>query len=60
MRHERPFLGKEVDANDHGADMLSRGRQLDTPKQDLGTIYIDAETCNFGVNNNNAEVNIYL
>lgn len=32
MRHERSFLGKEVDTNDHNADLLSRRRQLDIPK----------------------------
>jgi hypothetical protein len=60
MRHERPFLGKEVDANDHDTDLLSRERQLDIPDQDISAIYIDAEMCNLGVNNNDTEVRVHF
>lgn len=48
----------EVGANDHGADLLPRRRQLDISEQDLGAIYVGVETCNVGTNNNSVELRV--
>jgi hypothetical protein len=57
---ERPFLGKEVGTNDHDADLLPRRRQLDILERGLGAIYIGAETCKLGANNNGAKVRVHF
>jgi hypothetical protein len=55
-----PFLGKEVGANDHGADLLPRRCQLDILELDLSAISIGIETCNLGANNDDAEVRVHF
>jgi hypothetical protein len=56
----RPFLGKEVGANDHDADLLPRRCQLDILELDLSAISIGIETCNLGANNDDAEVRVHF
>ena len=52
------FREKEVGTNDHGADLLPRRCQFSTSERDLGAIYIGAEMCNLGTNDDGAEVRV--
>jgi hypothetical protein len=50
----------EVGANAHGAELWPRKHHICTVSRYFGAIYIGAETCNLGANNDDAEVRIYF
>jgi hypothetical protein len=52
------FREKEVGTNDHGTDLLPRRCQFITSERDLNAIYIGAEMCNLGTNDDGAEVRV--
>jgi hypothetical protein len=52
------FREKEVGTNDHGTDLLPRRCQFITSERDLSAIYIGAEMCNLGTNDDGAEVRV--
>jgi hypothetical protein len=50
----------EVGANAHGAELWPRKHHICTMSRYFGAIYIGAETCNLGANNDGAEVRVHF
>jgi hypothetical protein len=51
---------KEVGVNVHGAELWPRKRHICTVSRYFSVIYIGVETCNLGVNNDDAGISVYF